>query len=120
MMFQRGLKFVGDDDDDDDDDDNNKNILCIFKRTTSAFLWTYISNSLTRLNTRWRSCLRHCSTSWKVAGSIPVEARPQYDPRVDSASNRNEYQEYFQKDKGGRCVRLTALPPSCIDCLEMW
>jgi hypothetical protein len=33
--------------------------------------------------------------------------------------NRNEYQEYFLGGKGGRCVRLTALPPSCADCLEM-
>jgi hypothetical protein len=32
---------------------------------------------------------------------------------VDSASNRNEYQEYFLGGKGGRCVRLTTLPPSC-------
>ena len=34
-------------------------------------------------------------------------------PWVDSASNRNEYQEYFLGDKGGRCVGLTTLPPSC-------
>jgi len=43
-----------------------------------------------------------------------------YDPEVDSASNRNEYQEYFLGDKGGRCVGLTTLPPSCTDCLEIW
>ena len=34
-------------------------------------------------------------------------------PGVDSASNRNEYQEYFLWGKGGRCVRLTTLPSSC-------
>ena len=34
-------------------------------------------------------------------------------PEVDSASNRNEYQEFFQGGKGGRCVRLTTLTPSC-------
>jgi len=39
---------------------------------------------------------------------------------VDSASNRNEYQEYFLGDEGGQCVRLTTLPPSCDDCLEIW
>jgi len=34
-------------------------------------------------------------------------------PGVDSASNRNEYQEHFLGGKGDRCVRLTTLPPSC-------
>jgi len=24
------------------------------------------------------------------------------------------------RGKGGRCVRLTTLPPSCADCLEIW
>jgi hypothetical protein len=37
-------------------------------------------------------------------------------PGVDSASNRNEYLEYF---RGGglkcRCLGLTTLPPSCAD-----
>jgi hypothetical protein len=35
-------------------------------------------------------------------------------------SNRTEYQEYFLGVKGGRCVRLTTLPLSCADCLEIW
>jgi len=26
----------------------------------------------------------------------------------------------FPASKGGRCVRLTPLPPSCADCLEIW
>ena len=39
--------------------------------------------------------------------------RSRYGPGVDSASSRNEYQEYFLGGKGGRCVRLTTLPPSC-------
>jgi len=41
-------------------------------------------------------------------------------PGVDSASNRNEYQEDFLWGKGGRCVGLTILPHSCADSLEMW
>ena len=45
---------------------------------------------------------------------------PHYGPGVDSASNRNEYQEYFLGDKGGRCLGLTTLPTSCVDCLEIW
>jgi hypothetical protein len=40
--------------------------------------------------------------------------------RFDSASNRNEYQEYFLGGKDGPCVGLTTLPPSCTDSLEIW
>ena len=49
--------------------------------------------------------LRCCATNRKVAGSIPDESleffidiksfRSHYGPGVNSASNRNEYQEYF-------------------------
>jgi len=39
--------------------------------------------------------------------------RSHHGPGVDSASNRNEYQEYFLGGKGGWCVGLTNLPPSC-------
>jgi hypothetical protein len=46
--------------------------------------------------------------------------RPHYGLGVDSASNRNEYHEYFLGGKGGRCVGLTTLPTSCGDCLEVW
>jgi len=47
---------------------------------------------------------------WKF--SLTLSFRPHYGPGVDSASNRNEYQEYFLVGKGGRCIGLT-LPPSC-------
>jgi len=43
-----------------------------------------------------------------------------YGPEVNSASNRNEYQEYFLRGKSGWCIRLTTLPPSCAECLEIW
>jgi hypothetical protein len=49
--------------------------------------------------------LRCCTTNWKVANSIPDVVSgifhwhksfwSDYGPGVDSASNRNEYQEYF-------------------------
>ena len=45
--------------------------------------------------------------------SMKYSFRSHYGPGVDSASNRNEYQEYFLGVKSGRCVRLTTLPPSC-------
>jgi len=55
----------------------------------------------------------------KVAGSIPAGVidiksfQSHYGHGVDTASNGNEYQEHFLGGKGGRCVRLTTLPPSC-------
>jgi hypothetical protein len=81
--------------------------------------------------TQWRSWLRHCAASWNVWGcSIPdgVTGFVFFDtmlpaalwPGVDSACNRSEYQEYFLRGEGGRCVRLTTLPPSCSNCLEIW
>ena len=55
--------------------------------------------------------LRCCATNRKVAGSIPAGVsgffidiksfRSQYGPGIDSASNRNEYQEYFMGVKAG-------------------
>jgi len=45
--------------------------------------------------------------------------RLHYGPAVDSASNRNKSQGYFLGVKGGRCVRLTTLPPSFAGCLEI-
>jgi len=38
----------------------------------------------------------------------------------NSACNKDELQEYFLRGKGGRCVGLTTLPPSCADCHEIW
>ena len=80
---------------------------------------------------RWCSWLRHCATSRQVAGSIPdsvigllffidVAFRSHYGTGVDSYSNRNEYHEYFLENKFVQCLRLTTLPPSCADCLEVW
>ena len=66
--------------------------------------------------------LRHCAISRMVAGSIldGVIGIFQYGPGVESACNRNEYQEYFLGGKGGRCVGLSTLPPSFFECLEIW
>ena len=43
-----------------------------------------------------------------------------YGPGFDTTSNRNKYQELLLRGKGGRCLRLTTLPPSCAGCLEIW
>ena len=71
----------------------------------------------------------HCVTSHKVAGLISdgvfevffidLILPAAYDPGFDSPSNRNEYQGPFLGSKGGRCVGLTTLPPSCAGCLEI-
>jgi hypothetical protein len=65
--------------------------------------------------------LRHCTTNRKVAGSILDGVRGffQWHNPV-GRTKRNEYQEYFLGGKRGRCLGLTALPPSCVDCLEIW
>jgi len=56
------------------------------------------------LGTAVAQWLRYCATNRKVADSIPdvngffIDIkffRSHYGPGVDSASNRNEYQDYF-------------------------
>jgi len=54
---------------------------------------------------RGDTVVRCCATNRKIAGSIPAGVggffidtksfRSHYGPGVDSASNRNEFQEYF-------------------------
>jgi hypothetical protein len=43
--------------------------------------------------------------------NLPKFFQQQYGIGFDSASNRNEYQEFFWGVKGGRRVRLKTLPP---------
>jgi hypothetical protein len=49
---------------------------------------------------------------------IDLSFQPHYGPVVDSASNRNEYQESSWEVKGGPCMGLTTSPPSVSRCLE--
>ena len=62
---------------------------------------------------------RHLSTCSAVPQPTALPRAPHYGPEVDSASNRNEYQEYFLGGKGGRCVGLTTCQLQCADCLEI-
>jgi hypothetical protein len=52
--------------------------------------------------------------------SLTQSFRQHYGPGIDSVSNRNEHQECFLGGKGDRCIRLTNLPFSCADFLEIW
>jgi len=73
-----------------------------------------IAQSIGTAVAQWLRC---CATNHKAAGSIPAGVsgyfidiksfRLHYGPGVDSASNRNEYQEYFLG------VKADNLPPSC-------
>jgi hypothetical protein len=56
--------------------------------------------------------------NWKFL--LNYSFRLHYSPGVDSACNRNKYQEYFLVGRGDRCIGLKTLLPSCDDCLEIW
>jgi hypothetical protein len=82
-------------------------------------------NSFPILSSYTCSWLRHCATSRKVAVSIPDGVIGIFYPSgrtlaLGSASNRNEYQEYYLGCNCGWCVGLTTLQPSCRICLENW
>ena len=51
-------------------------------------------------------------------GIYSVAADISVCPGVDSAS-KNKYQD-IHRGKGGRCVRVTTVPPSCTECLVIW
>ena len=81
--------------------------------------------------TRWCSWLRHCVTIRKVAGSIPYgvigifhwhnpSSRSMALGSTQSLTEMSTRNISWGGSKGGRCVGLTTLPPSCADCLEIW
>ena len=51
-------------------------------------------------------------------GFFPNHPTSPCAPGVDSAS-KNEYKD-IPGGKGGRCVGVTTLPPSCAECHEIW
>jgi len=77
----------------------------VFSFKTRPFYPQNITSVPIKWGTAVSQWLRRCATNRKVAGSIPVGVsgffidiksfRSLYGPGVDSASNRNEYQEYF-------------------------
>jgi hypothetical protein len=79
--------------------------------------------------TRYRSWLRHCATSRKVVGLIPdgvIEIFHLHNPSnhtmaLGSTQTLTEMNtsNISGAGKGCRCVGLTTLPLSCVDCLEI-
>ena len=82
------------------------------------------------LGTRWRSWLRHCATSGKVAGSIPNRdigvfhwqnpSRRTMGLELTQPQTEMSTRNISLGSKGDRCVGLTTLPPSCADYPEIW
>ena len=65
-------------------------------------IWNHLAFGLHPLSgTAVAQWLRRCATNRKVSGSIPPgvidikSSGSHYGPGVDSACNRNEYQEHF-------------------------
>jgi len=58
-----------------------------------------------------------CGLSFSAKYFSPINQMSSMCPGVDSAS-KNEYQD-IPGGKDGRCVRVTTLPPSCAECLEI-
>jgi hypothetical protein len=73
--------------------------------------------------TRWRSRLRYWATSRKVTGSIPggvIGIFHWHNPGSTHPLTEMSIRNISLAGKGGRCVGLTTLPPSCADCHEIW
>jgi len=96
---------------------------------TALYILYFNTWLCTSWGTRWRIWLRHRAASRKVAGSIPdgvigifhwhnpsgCAMAPGLTQPLTEMSATN-----ISWGKGGRCIGLTTLPPSCPDCLEIW
>lgn len=72
----------------------------------------------------WVYLTWHCATSGRSRVRFPLRnwgfcSQLHCGSVVDSASSRDEYQDYHVGDKGGRFLWPTNLPPSCAICLEI-
>ena len=64
---------------------------------------------------RYKSEYRGFDSRWcNWNFSLTYSFRPHYGPGLTQSVT------YFLGGKGGRCLGLTTLPPSCADCLEIW
>jgi len=107
---------------------NKRIFLCYPSDLPSPHIWCLPEGAAFRLTiwqtggTQWRSLLRHCAASRKVAGSIGLNTISWHNPWPWSRLSLQQkwISGIFPGGKGGRCVRMTTLPPSCADCHEIW
>ena len=95
---------------------------CTFRSRSPEvlFLWMKPDLRAKMQGTRWRSQLRHC------ASSRPEGVNGIF--RWHNPSGRTMAMGWTQaatemrtiNSKGGWCLELTNVPPSCADCLEIW
>ena len=105
-------------------------LFIFFVRFTSESYLLFSMVVISLGGTWWRSWLRHCAISRKVAGSIPhgvtgffhwhnpsrrTMALGSTQPLTELSTRNNSW-----GGKGGWCIGLTTLPPSCANCLEIW
>jgi hypothetical protein len=106
-----------------------RNLHLYFMFSLSCFL--YFHPYLRRLSFVWGACiwLRHCTTRRKAACSIPDGVTDIFhwlDPSGSTMAlgsveppTEKSTRSISWGTKGGRCVWLTNLPPSCSECLEI-
>ena len=86
--------------------------------STTKYVVIDISNDIALLITKLQVGRTRDRFQAVRPGIYSVAADISVCPGVDSAS-KNEYQD-IPGGKGGRCVRVTTLPPSCAECLVIW
>jgi hypothetical protein len=63
---------------------------------------------------------RGFDSRWCHWNFLLTSFQPHFDPGVNSACKRNEFQEHLFVGKGSRCIGLKTCSPSCANCLEIW
>jgi hypothetical protein len=104
-----------------------KSILVSVK--LSLFIRIFLCLCMVKRDTQWHSWLSYCAKSQKFAGSIPDGVIGIFhwnnpSSRTMALRSTQPLTETSTRiifwGKGGRCIGLTTLPPSCADCLEIW